>query len=220
MKKTNVLFSLTVIALLIGGCKQDESESPVTYPDYGRLQVGNYWIYQRFVVDSFGNETPTEVYDSCFVEKDTLINGNTYAKINRPWPWGTLQRKEFEYLRDSLHYIVTPTGSVQFSSEDFITTFVSYFSIKPDNGDTIYNATRKMAEKDLLINTPAGDFITSNCKTTYKIYPPYGIYSFLRYSHRRYSKNIGLVVETLPIFASVPTTTERRLVRYHLAPLK
>ena len=128
MKKTNVLFSLTVIALFIGGCKQDESESPVTYPDYGRLQVGNYWIYQRFVVDTLGNATPTDIYDSCFVEKDTLINGNTYAKITKPWPWGTSNRQKFDYLRDSLHYMIDPSGMVCFSSEDFNCFLFLYLS--------------------------------------------------------------------------------------------
>jgi len=218
MKRTNVFFSLSVIALFIGGCKQDKSEPPVTYPDYGRLQIGNYWIYQRFVVDSTGNVTPTDVFDSCYVEKDTLIHGNNFAKITKPWPWGSSQKKAYEYLRDSLHYLVDPSGRVRFSSEDYTTTFYSYFSIKPDDGDTVYRSTVKMDDKDLLISTPAGDFTTSNYKTTYKLYPPYNIYSILRYSHKRYVKDVGLVVETLPIFASVPTTTERRLVRYFLNP--
>jgi hypothetical protein len=37
-----------------------------------------------------------------------------------------------------------------------------------------------------------------------------------RISHMRYAKDIGLVQETLAIYASMPTTTERRLVRYYL----
>jgi hypothetical protein len=218
MSKIKLLLSLSAIALFLGSCKQDESAPPATYPDYGRLQVGNYWIYQRFVVDTLGNATPTAVFDSCYVEKDTLINGNTFAKICKPWPWGTSPKQEFEYLRDSLHYLIDPSGRVRFSSEDFITVFYDYISVKPDDGDTVYRSTVKMEEKDLLITTPAGDFSTSNYKTTYKMYPPYNVYSIYRYSHKRYAKDIGLIMETLPIFASVPTTMERRLVRYYVAP--
>lgn len=218
MSKIKLLLSLSAIALFLGSCKQDESVPPVTYPDYGRLQVGNYWIYQRFVVDTLGNATPTTVFDSCYVEKDTVINGNSFAKICKPWPWGTSTRQAFEYLRDSLHYLIDPSGRVRFSSEDFSTVFYSYTSVIPTIGDTVYTVTVKMDDKDQQINTPAGDFITSNYKASYEIHPPFVIVSNPRYSHKRYAKDIGLIMETLPIFASVPTTTERRLVRYYVAP--
>jgi hypothetical protein len=219
MKKANVFFSLSVIKLFIGECKQDESEPPVTYPDYERLQVGNYWIYQRFVIDSLGNATPTDVFDSCYVEKDTLIHGNNFAKITKPWPWGTTsQKKVNEYLRDSLHYLVDPSGMVWFSSVDYSTVFYSYTSIIPTIGDTVYTVNVKMDDKDLLISTPAGEFITCNYKASYKLYPPFIIVSNPRFTHKRYAKDIGLIVETLPFFASIPTTTERRLVRYFLNP--
>jgi hypothetical protein len=219
MSKIKLLLSLSAIALFLSSCRQDESAHPVTYPDYGRLQVGNYWIYQRFVVDTLGNATPTDVFDSCYVEKDTLINGNTFAKISKPWPTGNSTKKEFEYLRDSLHCMIDPSGMVRFSSEDFATVFYTYTSVRPDIGDTIYYKTTKMDDKDQLINTPAGEYVTCNYKTTYELYPPFNMAGNLRYSHMRYAKDIGLVVETLPIFASMPTTIERRLVRYYVAPM-
>lgn len=214
MNKVNVVLSFFTLVLLLVSCKQDETPSPATYADYGRLQVGNYWIYQRFLVDTLGNGTPTDVFDSCFVEKDTLINGKSYAKISKPRGYGHTQIILF--LRDSLHYIVDAAGMVKFSSEDFSTIFYSKYSISTSIGDTAYHATAKMDDKDAMVNTPSGNFVTSNFKTAYDMYPPFDFYANPRIINMRYAKDVGLVIETLPIFASIPTTYERRLVRCNL----
>jgi hypothetical protein len=219
--KRNILFlALAAIALLTFSCKEQNEDQPETWPDYGRLQTGNYWIYEHYTVDTLQNATPTGIFDSCYVEKDTLINNKNYAKLVKPWSWGQDDRKENWFLRDSMHYIVDHTGKIRFSSEDFSTVFVTHYSIRPPLGDTLYKATVKMDDKDLLISLPAGDYITCNYKTVYDFSPDFVVPVNPRISHMRYSKDIGLVQETLAIFASMPTTTERRLVRYDLKPGK
>ena len=82
IKITFPFLVISCVSLLICSCeKPDDDNDPITpaplvYDNYSQLKVGNYWIYQRFEVDSLGIGTPTSVYDSCYVEKDTLINNN------------------------------------------------------------------------------------------------------------------------------------------------
>ncbi len=206
---------MAIVALtLLGACKKDEPNVvPETiYPDYSCLKVGNYWIYERFTVDTLGEATSLNKFDSCYVEKDTLINGVTYAKLVKPHPH--LPTLVFECLRDSLHYIVDQTGAIKLSSEDFSTVFLTRY-ILMSNGDTIYTATVKMDDINQLTNVPAGEFITMNYKTTYKLNPEYNDYTN-KVSNRKYAKEVGLVVETLPMYATEPTKRERWLVRYHV----
>lgn len=207
------IFLIALISMaLMSACKKEESNSEPKYPDYGCLKVGNYWIYERFVVDTFGVAVTLNQFDSCYVEKDTLINGETYAKIARPH----LYKDEmvFTYLRDSLHYLVDNNGMIRFSSIDTSTVFFTHYSII-SNGDTIYKLTVKMDDINQRIVVPAGEFTTMNYKATYKMKPSFGPLP-IRIAHMRYAKDVGLVVETLPMFASIPTTTERRLVRYYI----
>ncbi|MEY4934662.1 MAG: hypothetical protein RIS64_1021, partial [Bacteroidota bacterium] len=82
MKNLKCLFVIVVV--LVAGCKDKATDQPTTYASYSKLAVGNYWIYQQFNVDSNGNGTPTNVYDSVFVEKDTVINNHTYFKLYKP----------------------------------------------------------------------------------------------------------------------------------------
>jgi len=83
MKNTTLLLLAFVSSTLFIGCFKENQES-VVYPDFAMLKVGNYWIYQYFDIDSLGNATATNTYDSCYVEKDTTINGKTYFKIYKP----------------------------------------------------------------------------------------------------------------------------------------
>jgi hypothetical protein len=215
MKKQKYLLSLTMMLIAFAGCKKDPEptiEDPVTYPDFSQLKVGNYWIYQQFKIDANGIATATETYDSCYVEKDTVINGNTYAKVFRQNLY-TPQQK-YVFLRDSLHYTVNSSGIIEFSSEDFSTVFNSYSVLA--GPDTVCQVIRKMTDPNLNVIVPAGTFTTSDCRETYYMYPNWTNAGVERYKHNRYSENVGVVVETLPFYASNPEYVERRLVRYQV----
>ena len=85
----------------MNSCKKDTEPEPTslpittTYPNFSRLKVGNYWIYQQFDIDQNGNATPKNIFDSCYVEKDTLINGKTYMKIIKPSPFNQNEKEVF-----------------------------------------------------------------------------------------------------------------------------
>jgi hypothetical protein len=220
MKKLKFCLPVIALTVFIFSCKKDKDEVPAltpgtapTYPDYSQLKVGNYWVYELFDVDSSGNATTMNNYDSCYVEKDTLINNAVYYKMWRSgvfFPnWG------FWLVRDSLHYVVTSSGKILFSSKDFTTVFDSYY-ITAGPGDTVAYTVVKMEDQYAIVNTPAGDFPTLDSRLTYYMYPNWSFNGSVRPQHTRYARNLGIVIETLPIYSSQPNYIERRLIRYHL----
>jgi len=216
MKKKTLFLSAVIMTFLIYSCKKDKNSEPfaATYPNFSQLKVGNYWIYQQFEIDANGIETPKNTFDSCYVEKDTIINSKTYLKIIKPTPFSTNQM-DISFQKDSLHYIVNSLGEILFSHQDFSSIFESIFLTAGPN-DTVCQIVKQMADKNLVINIPAGTFTTSNLKETYFMYPNWTSAGNMRYKNTRYAENIGVVVETLPFYSSNPNYTERRLVRYHL----
>ena len=229
MKK---LVLISACAILIGmySCKKDtktpEQEPVVTppkvYANYSNLKAGNYWIYERFEIDPSGNATSIHIIDSCYVEKDTVINGHHSFKYSMPndgYPnLATVQSPNtFVYLRDSLSYLIEAThGDILFSSEDFATEFATSTYVQSPN-DTVYVYKRKMGDRGLSFTTPAGTFITSSMQDIYKMYPNYNSCSNnIRTIETRYAENIGKVSEGFQFFAGNCNHWERRLIRYHL----
>lgn len=196
-------------AVLLFSCSKDDENKPIVYPDYANLKVGNYWVYQHFFIDTTGADSALDVYDSCYIEKDTVVNGNTYYKMIRP----RIGQPSFKtyYWRDSLDYIVNKTGEICFSAEDFTSVFDTIYSY--NSHDTMFTGTSRMVDKDMIITTPAGNYVTRTLQWRFDIEEWISPYS-PRFSNKRFSKDIGIVSETLDIYSTIPTYKERRLVRY------
>lgn len=228
MKKI-VLALMSVAFIGLVSCKkstrvpeEEQATEPAgNYPDYTNLKVGNYWIYERYNVDESGNAVSIHIIDSCYVEKDTIMNGHFYHKYVSPdteYPNNTptVQSPNVAmYLRDSLSYVIaSQSGLVRFSSEDFTTLFASSVSVY--GNDTIYKYSRKMGDKDLSITTPAGTFITSSMQDIYQMYPNYSpCINKTRIQNTRYAKNVGMVSQDLQIYSGYCGHWERKLIRYH-----
>lgn len=219
MKKQTSLLLFILLASIIYSCKKDKVAEPLnngtttaTFANYSKLEIGNYWIYERYTIDTAGTIASLGVYDSCFVEKDTLIHGDTFLKVYRPNPY--VSSYGYVFLRDSLHYIVNDFGSILFSSQDFSTEFNSSYIF--GSGDTIAKTVTKMADKDVVINTPAGAFSTSSYQKAYYMYPSWSFAGNPRTYNTRYAENIGIVNEILALYVSSPLNYERRLIRYHV----
>jgi hypothetical protein len=210
------LISIMLLSILFS-CKKDEPETintkttPIFY-NYTQLEVGNYWIYQRYIVDSSGNATATELYDSCYIEKDTAINNKTYFKYVRPNYPGD---PGSTFVRDSSNYLVNHDGKILFSSDNFTDILNDYYIIVSNN-DTVCRVQEYMTDKDLVIETPAGQFTTSSFRSSYNLYPNYSPFGSHRETNTRYSLNVGIVSEILPFFIGNPNYTERRLVRFNV----
>jgi hypothetical protein len=205
--KSSGLF-FAVCALLLS-CRHEHVQPIQQYLNYSQLKVGNYWIYQRFQTDYNGVETPLNVYDSCYVEKDTVINDKVYFKVVRPYTWGTFN----SFQRDTLHYVVNEKGQILFSSEDFSSVFRTWYQFN-DPADTICRNEERMTDKNKITEVPAGTFTTSDYCITSTMYPRYSRGDNHRYQHHRYAENIGLVYETMEVYVGGPEHTERKLVRY------
>jgi len=223
MKNTKLIFSLILLffALTFNACKKDPIENKTSStaqtnsPSYSQLKVGNYWIYQRFEIDSIGNETALNKFDSCFIESDSIIHNQVYYKMMRPKVnGGSLQTYIISFIRDSLHYIVNSGGQIIFSSLDYTTTFQTGHELL--NSDTVNYYYLKMDDINFQVNTPLGNFNTLNYKLTMNFWPNYNMMGGTRYYHTRYAENVGIVTETITLYLFSPTQRERRLIRYHL----
>lgn len=197
-------------AVLLFSCSKDDENKPIVYPDYANLKVGNYWVYQHFFINTTGADSALNVYDSCYVEKDTIINGNTYYKMVRPLlhPVGS----PYNYWRDSLGYVVDSTGRIRFAAEDFTTIFET--ECQMSWADTVYTAIHWMVDKDKVVTTPAGDFVTRTFQRKIEFDEIWTHFYSPRFYNFRFTKDIGIVTETLDFFATDPNYVERRLVRY------
>jgi hypothetical protein len=216
MQKIALVAAATFLVLCASSCKDDKQpdpipDPPIHYDDYAKLKIGNYWIYQLFDVDSLGNGPALNEFDSTYVSKDTQMIGITYYFLA-----STILYTNNIWIRDSLHYIVDEFGRIMFSSEDFTTAFVSQPLFFTGSTDTTAWVTRKMADKDLAFTTPAGVFTTSDFQTIYDMYPNYNQAGTRRVVHKRYSKNIGIVSETVPFYIGSIGYREKRLIRFHV----
>jgi hypothetical protein len=225
MKNTKLIFSFLILffALTFNACKKDSSTNKVlstsqtNVASFSQLEVGNYWIYQRFEINSVGNETALNKFDSCYIKSDTIINNLVYYKMYRPKVYGSIPPTHLiDFIRDSLHYIVNSTGYTLFSSQDFTSIFRSGYQFFSNPIDTVQYFYIKMDDINVQVNTPAGNFNTLNSKSTSNFWPNYAISGSVRYMHCRYANNVGIVIETLPLIFLDKIQTERRLVRYHL----
>lgn len=113
-----VLLSLSTLA----ACqREDEVVAPLPEPPtqsleieaFSNLAVGNYWVYQRYRVDSIDNVAQVLGLDSLFISGDSMVNGETYYVVHR-----NVIAPQWTYLwRDSAGYMVTPEHEVVFCTD-------------------------------------------------------------------------------------------------------
>ncbi len=190
----------------------------VTYPDYTAMKPGNYWIYQRYSLDS-ANGVPHALgtYDSCYVEKDTTINGKTYHKYIEADPNSLPSSPTYlaHFLKDSLSYTIDNHGAILFSSSNFKDTLrIRYSYPSAAHPDTI-KVVELMGFRDAAITVDAGTFVTSTLRQLWLL-PPSLPYGPVREIDVAYAKNIGIIKQGSGFYISAPNTYERRLHRYHL----
>jgi len=206
MKRLFVLV-LAFLSILTFSCKKSSNDTtPSTQADYYQLKVGNYWIYQRFEIDTNGVETPKNLFDSAHIEKDTIIRGSTYFKLLAKFS-GCVGDQFPSFLRDSSGYLVNSLGMKGCSVDHF--------------NDTLYvDSVNKiiaigyvqMTGKDSLVTVPLGSFpsITSRMR----VVPTHSNDPHpIRFSYVVYGKNIGMI-KSHSFFYGGGQQFESRLVRY------
>lgn len=205
--------------MLFSAC--DPTEEPIDNPvnssaDYFPLAIGNYWVYNNYLIDSNGTETLLTDIDSIVINRDTLIRGNTYYIMEGvSYPYNIWRTENI--LRDSSNYIVDNTGRIIFSDSDFNNTLYENDVIV--GTDTLVSSYYFMEQVSNTINTVAGAFDSIyNYKgvvtSTFPGYPSSfpDIYNY-------YAPNVGRVLKN---YYFIPTVTftkkyyEKRLLRYYI----
>jgi len=207
MKK--VLLLVVITTVLIGACrKEDNSDKQTTH--YTPMQVGDYWIYKTYKIDTQGNETDLNRIDSTFIETDTLIRNNTYHVLRTNANYGP---HRLQIIRDSAGYIVNHKGERIFSDRDFTNIIREKYLVI--SSDTVGLATWRMERINGAVSVPAGTFDdVLNVKETVTFTPQSGFPSpreFKKYC----APNIGRILDSWGFF-STTDIYERRLIRYHI----
>ena len=209
MKKAMLLFTLAVLVMATSCKKDSETEiEPVSPPDFTQLAIGNYWIFQGFDLDSNGVATPMEDFDSSYISKDTLINGNTYFKLHEK---GLIMNSQQQilYLRDSSDFLVNHLGHILFAQSNFTDTLYQD-TVAPG----LFYYLTMMCGKDSAVEVPAGTFNTRTLLNTVIPLLQTGPVP-VRYCYTIYGEGVGKI-KTHNFFYNSDKHFEKRLVRYNV----
>ena len=212
----NLIYLFVASALLIMSCKKNTTdnvmpdEQTVVHNSYMYpLAIGNYWVYGEFVIDSSGNETQNNITDSVYIDKETIISGQTYFRMFYKDLYNSGQ---YFYYRDSSGYRVTLNGII-----DPITGLI---------GDTLSTYTDSMnyySKYVLVVQPPASVTVQSeiftdiySVRSDSYLNPPFNTSFNPLHDFRLSGNKVGLLSYQFH-FSSAPWNTfERRLIRFHL----
>jgi hypothetical protein len=209
-------FIALIMALaFFSSCKKEEDT--IAKVSYLPLKVGNYWIYQEFMIDTSGNETANSIIDSVIINRDTIINRKKYFVLEGNYPYrNRYQRGIIDNLRDSLGYIVNQNGTVRFAENDFTDTIAYSAAINIyDTNDTLYVLTFQMERINNHITVPVGTFEVLNYKGTVVTSMNIPGIKYPRYLSNYYAKGIGKILNTY-FYIQSPNIYEKRLIRYYV----
>lgn len=217
--KREIIFIIAILAIVLTSCSKSDNtgNTQLVAADFGYIPFypGNYWVYDVYQIDTLGNETLLNHYDSVAITGTEMLNNIPYIVFEGTFLKSSEILSSKILLRDSLGYIVDSEGKIHFSDENFSDTLVSYFATNNNTGDTLYKLTGKMEHEPSSVIVPAGDFETLNFMETIFTYNPPSNVPEIRYQDKLYSKNIGMVLDTYHYLGS-PTRFERRLKHYYV----
>lgn len=212
-----LLLLLVVIASFSACKKNQESPNDVTSdgPSHFPMEIGNFWVYKTFKIDTLGNETELNKIDSLVINRDTIINGNKYFIIEGIDEFlADNQWRIFSILRDSSGNLVNPNGIIFCSENNFTDTLYSKVEYYGAN-DTLFTLTYKMENVANPISVPAGVFDAINFRGTANVNPNYTSVPNPRYINNYYAENVGAILKSF-FYSKSPDIFERRLVNYNV----
>ncbi|MFW6019345.1 MAG: hypothetical protein ACOCPM_02090 [Bacteroidales bacterium] len=219
--KKSILLALMPL-MLIFACEKEEDESGNNQQsqsdNYFPKKIGNYWVYDVKSFDAEGNPGPMDARKDCLlVEKDTLINGNTYKYINHyQHIRDSAGPTEFTPIieRDSADCIIGRSGKISFSSRLIGDTISRWTETQGNTNDTLFTVYYVMQEASPK-TVPAGTFDVLDRKAILfsKLFPA-SVNQPLVY-HYYYAKDIGLVSFSY-IYVGGGVEVQHKLSDYHL----
>ncbi len=155
MRKYLLVLSL---GLFFASCCDDDPVQNET-SNYFPLNIGNYWVYENYEIDTLGFQTQEHVLDSIYIDRDTMINNLQYFIVegSRFLYSGNL----VGFFRDSSGYLVNERGEIRFSESNFNDILAS-----SDFPGGLIQTTYKMEMTPNTIVVPAGEFEALNFQGT------------------------------------------------------
>ncbi len=207
--------ALIMAVTFMSSCKKEDDIK--TKIGYLPLSIGNYWVYQEFMIDSSGNEIANSKLDSVIIKRDTIINDKTYFVFEGTYypftardNWGIV-----DILRDSSGYIVNQNGKVLFTRDNFTDTIAYHAVTDMENGDTLVLMTYQMDKTNKIITVPAGSFDVLNYRGTVTTSMNTPGIKYPRYLNIYYADGVGKILYTY-FYIQSPNIYEKRLVRYYV----
>ena len=197
---------------LMTSCQTEDVNPELRKSNYLPLEVGNYWVYQHYRIESVGNEFLLEEVDSVVITKDTIIRNERYLVMevistNPMW-------NKTEIVRDSAKHLVNHLGHIHFSETNFSAVLYTYYECQNEFNDTLFSISFQMQDPEVEVTVPAGTFEVLNYKGTLEVLL-YFEENSNRILNRYYAPNIGKILHTYYYLPS-DYTFERRLARYHI----
>jgi len=216
------IFSVSLFVLSFTACKKTPLPDVIGVTNscdgYCSYTVGSYWIYQHVLIDSNGVEQILTTTDTVSIVGDSIINGQTYAAVKgKLIPYSSLFPSGIiNHVRDSLHYLVSYTGTILFSSQDFSSILTQDSTVSTNAGSTVTNYySHKMEDVVDSVSLPAGTFKVLNYERTASSTDSL-INSMFAYknSNQYYAKGVGKVLHSF-VFSN-KRYLEHRLLEYHI----
>jgi hypothetical protein len=157
--------------------------------DYMPLAIGNYWVYETFSCDSGGVNCVSQSVDTTQVTGDTVMNGNTYFKLEGSFELFPDQ----VFLRDSGDYLVNQQGIILFTCSDSLHRFNEHEIIGQDN-DTLFYWYTKLFLPASPVLVGSGSYDCLDFRTL--LFRKQDNFQTAHQTHHYYAKNIGLIKET------------------------
>ena len=184
------------------------------HPNFFPLTQGSYWVYETFIEDSNGQSVSINKTDSFAVDGDTVIRGESYARIKNFTPYqGNPNYNNSGFYRDSSGYIIHSAGGIVVTYHTYTDT-IAKGSYSLNDSTLMYYHYGLFEYPTQNFTVPAGSFNALTMRVTYHMYngSSYDPYDNLYV----YGEGVGRLMDTY-FFASQPDVLyKRKLVRYHI----
>ncbi|MEQ8325352.1 MAG: hypothetical protein RID18_10060 [Cytophagales bacterium] len=218
-----LLIIIGLSSLVLFACSKEDEEfvvpSIASSKDYFPLEIGNFWVYENYDIDTLGQASKLSMTDSIYISKQIVVNGFKYYVLEGShYPYTARgETKVLEVIRKTGGDIVDTSGRILFSNNNFSDSlYVNYEII---NGtDTFHSDVFKMIKAQSPIQVPVGTF--------YNVL----IYHGLHYMHMTnlppfvpnprdydfyYASGVGLIKNNF-FYSLQPGYSEKRLLRYQV----
>jgi hypothetical protein len=135
--------TVAAVLLWLSGCKSGTTSPSDTTPDYMPMKTGNYWVYERYDLDSSGNRSGGPYTDSVVVGVATQVAGRTaypyytYSSDN-PGPDTTYYSKDAD---GSIWQYMSFSAGTEFGLPEIPARWVKVTSASSETSWTVLDTT-------------------------------------------------------------------------------